>query len=492
MVKDITSLYFGMAAAEKEAALNPERFMKTYLDIWTIEEKVLKNRFFLVLGPKGSGKTAAGLFSELVLKKHYGSEKVLSMTKNMDELAPGISPIHSITSKLVGEQSQGITTSAWKLYIALQFAAFVMADNSNQLSRSSGFIRLWNDLSQAGLVSETSVTADFPTVLRRVRENNLHFSFKLFGGGTTSRDNDEISVSQLGNSLIDIILSSSTDTHYQLMIDGLDRIISDNSAYWLSISSLLMAASDIHTQILSHGSNIHLIIMCRTDVFRKAGFVDADKIAGDSSIFVDWATQQTRVQDSYLWDYLAKKAGIEINELFSLIPDKVIVGQRNKHDRTIDGLTYLLSSTRCTPREVTLLMQEVQAVTPRGQAVTGERLRDAVDNFASRGLLNILMAETSGILSSSSKSALRTILSSFPRAGRVEYSDLELAVKSANLDPGYITEIGEFLFSAGILGNLNVKKEYVQFYYRRDTYTFNPRGPWALHRGIMYAYNIPY
>lgn len=254
MVKGLSSLYFGRAAAENEAASDPERFMKTYYDIWKIEEKVLKNRFFLVLGPKGSGKTAAGLFSELILKKHYGNEKVLSVTKNMDELAPGISPIHSITSKLVGEQSQGITTAAWKLYIALQLSAFVMADNSNQLSRSSGFIKLWKDLSQAGLVSESSVTADFPTVLRRVRENKMQFSFKLLGGSTTSRNNDEISVSQLGSSLVDIILSSSTDTHYQLMIDGLDRIISDNSAYWLSISSLLMAASDIHTQILSHSS----------------------------------------------------------------------------------------------------------------------------------------------------------------------------------------------------------------------------------------------
>lgn len=494
MATDIRSLYFGEVSAEVEVAKDPERFMATYLDNWQIRDKLLNNEFFLILGPKGSGKTAVGQYCRLLLEEQYGQPKVMSVSRDMEQLAPNISPLSALTSKLVSQEAQGVTSTAWRLYIGLQFASLAIADQGGPLASTPEFRQLWEELQRAGLVSEHTVTADFPTVLRRVREGKMSFSAKLFGGEALRRDTDEISVTQLGDTLLDTLFAVRSDTHYLLTIDGLDRVIGSNRAYWLSVSSLLMAASDIHMRIRATQSHVHLMVMCRTDVFRRVDFADADKIAGDSALFVDWANQQTRIEDSYLWDYLAKKAGITVDDLMGMLPEHVVVGgSRGSSSRRLEGVPYFFSSTRCTPREMTMLMRQVQAATPARQAVTGERLRRAVDNFASQDLLAILMAESSGILSPASRDALPAVISGLPSASCVEFSDLRESAHAAGLDgESAAKELAEFLFLAGVLGNLNPARGYVQFYYRRDTYTFNVRGPWSLHRGLMYAFNVPW
>lgn len=330
LIKDIRSLYFGEASAEREVSENPERFLRTYLDVWGVEEKLLANDFFLILGPKGSGKTAVGEFSRLTLERRFGVEKVLSVTRNMDELAPNIAPLSALTSKLVGEDTQGVTATAWRLYIGLQLAALAIKDQAGSLASDWQFLSLWRQLNSSGLISAQAEVVDFPTVLRRVREGRLSFSAAASGiagsAGAVVSDTDELSVTHLGEFLMDTILNAHSSTRYLLVIDGLDRVIGENRAYWLSVSGLLMAAADIHMRIRRERSNVTLMVMCRTDVFRRVNFADADKIAGDSSVFVDWANHQTRIVDSYLWDYLARKAEVTVEELLALLPDEVVVG----------------------------------------------------------------------------------------------------------------------------------------------------------------------
>lgn len=489
---DFSTLYFGEASAEREVAKDSERFKRTYLDLWNVRTKLERNDFFLILGPKGSGKTAVGEYCRLSMQDSFGAESVLALSKNMDELSPNIAPLASITSKLASENAQGVSVAAWRLYIGLQLATLARRDQSSTLQSDARFSKLWSELKDAGLVITETELADYPTVLRRVREGRLTFSAKLFVSETKSTSIDEISVDQLGAAMIKAVVTADSPCHYLLVIDGLDRIIGNNPAYWISLSSLLMAASDIHLDLQAAQSRVRLLVMCRTDVFRKVRFADADKIAGDASIFVDWANQQTKVADSSLWDYLAKKACVSVEELLNSLPQFVTVGERASGARKIEGDSFLFSSTRSTPREFTMLMRQIQRATPPGQALTGERLRSAVDNFASQDLLSILMAEASGVLDEHVRDRLPTVLSCLPRASRIDREDMQAAVVSAGLPATTTAEILSFLFLAGALGNLNVDTSYVQFYYRRDTYAFRQSGPWILHRGLMYAFNIPW
>src|SRR5437763_1052551 len=62
-------LYFGMSDARNEANSNHEEFIKSYVDFRGIIEDVLDGRKFLILGPKGTGKSAIAWYLRLTESK---------------------------------------------------------------------------------------------------------------------------------------------------------------------------------------------------------------------------------------------------------------------------------------------------------------------------------------------------------------------------------------------------------------------------------------
>ena len=95
-MKDITHLYFGKAAAESEVSSNPGRFLDTYLDRWDLCSVIESHEKFLVLGPKGTGKSAAAYFVQLMWKKTLTR---LTLTNSIELKARCSSSIRSSSLK---------------------------------------------------------------------------------------------------------------------------------------------------------------------------------------------------------------------------------------------------------------------------------------------------------------------------------------------------------------------------------------------------------
>jgi hypothetical protein len=483
------NLYFGMASTESEvrSQQGAERFFRTFYDRWNLRKRVDSKSFFLVIGPKGAGKSAINEFIRLHLVDKHGEHAVFTQTLNLDEVGPGLTALSEISSKLVSNQPNANTEQAWRLFFSLRLFDLMINDQSCSLVRDPQSLRLHRSLQETGLAS-----SDYPSILRRVRENKLSISFKGLGGEGTSKQTDQLPVTQVSEALVRLILAAKSANHFMLSIDGLDRIIGDNPAYWATLAALLRVADDLHNRLTTAAADIRLFIMCRSDVLRRIRFADADKISGDSSLFIDWGAQQTIPIDSALWDYLATKAEISVEQLFAYFPGTVTVGQRVGRPRTVAIADYLLQVTRSTPRELTLLMKRIQDQLPSRGYITSERVRAAVDEFASRDLLTIVIAESTGILHDKLGDNLDDILSAIPAASNVTKSDLTAAVTAAGLDADLTDDLAEFMFMAGLLGNFDPETGYVQFYHRRDTYKFKRNGPWVLHNALMYAFNIPY
>lgn len=479
-------LYFGKAAAETEVERNPERFFQTYFDYWNVARKVRERDFFLVLGPKGSGKSAVGAYARLTMVNRYGQESTFAATLDMNSIGPGVTPLSSITTKLVTEANSGTTDSAWTLFIALRILALLRADQSCSLSRDPKVARLYAQLESAGLIE-----GDFPTVLRRIRENSLSFSFKGVGIGSKSHPTDEVSAGLLGNSLVELIRGAESENKFLLTLDGLDKIVGDNAAYWSTLAALLRVGNDLHHRLNTARADITLLIMCRTDIFRRIQFADADKIQADSSLYVDWDSESTKPYDSPLWDYLARKACMpSADNLLAFLPPNVRVGESTKKE--IPTAKYLIDFTRSTPREMSLLMKQIQDAVPVGGSITAERVRIGADRFARRDLLSVVSAEATGVLESAIRDRLEGIIASLPCAFGLTNKEVAAALTSNGLDADMTGTLCEFLFLAGLIGNVDANSGYIHFYHRRDTARFNRTGPWVLHKALMYAFNLPY
>lgn len=477
-------LYFGQAAAEREVASDPERFRETYFDRWNLATQVLEHEKFLILGPKGSGKSAAAHYVALSWKKKFGKESVFFKSVDFDELNRTQSPLSSLDKNLVSSEVTYLTDSAWRLFIGIRLLESLIEDNACNLARESQVLKFMAQLREAGLASD-----DYPQVLRRVRERKGGIRIPYLSGEVISRESDVVSREQLGEAVVNLIQKAETPNRHLLAIDGLDKAIGDNDSYWRTMASLIRVGDGICQRLLATRNNsAYVMIMCRSDVFRRINFSDGPKIAADSGIYMDWGSEQQDDRSVLLWDYLAAKGKIDKDRLLQFLPRYVKVGSR----RRIPTTKYILDFTRYTPRDISLLFKSIQQHANPYRELTGQQVRSAADSFARQHLLNEIKSEAAGLLPSTVIQKIENILSELP-SHKFTREQLASALSEAELaNEVSVQQFGEYLFLQGAIGNYSPSSQYVQFYHRRDTAGYNRRGPWILHTGLTYAMNIPF
>lgn len=479
----LESLYFGKAASENEVADDPDRFLRTYYDRWRLLDRFENHEKFLVLGPKGSGKSAASHYLQLGWSRQLGNETVFPTFVDFDDLNRTQTPLASLDKKLVGEVP-ALTDAAWRLFLTIRLLDSLIGDQACNLNRDPQILRLMGDLKSAGLASD-----DYPQVLRRVRERKGGIQVPQFlNGELKSTQTDEVSIGQLGDALLRLVLNCVTPNRHLLAIDGLDKAIGDRPAYWQTLAALIRVTDSIRRELRSSSSShVYVVILCRSDVFRRVKFSESAKISADGGIYMDWAAEADDPRDVQLWDYIFHKAEVDRQKLFRYFPDIVSAGDRGK--TAIDR--YLLQVTRYTPRDMTLLMNCLQE-RDAGQRLTSSDVRRAADTFSSRHLLTEIIAEAAGLLPDNILDKFEQIISGLP-ARKFTRDDLTKSLIEAGIeDKSSVTDFGEYLFLQGAIGNFRENSGYVQFYHRRDAYKFEKDGPWLLHTGLVYAFNTPW
>ncbi|GLZ09531.1 hypothetical protein Acsp03_69970 [Actinomadura sp. NBRC 104412] len=160
-------------------------------------------------------------------------------------------------------------------------------------------------------------------------------------------------------------------------------------------------------------------------------------------------------------------------------------------NRKTDALKYLLDFTRYTPRDMTELFRSIQGRANIGP-VTSEQVRAGADSFATNHLLHEIISESVGLLPEVVTSRLEQFFNALP-ASKFEKSDLMQAMEeSAIADAISASDLGEYLFLQGAIGNYRISRGYYQFYHRRHAVSFDKNGPWSLHVGLTYALNLPF
>jgi len=484
---DFTRIYFGKASAEREVATDEARFLRTYLDRWDLPRQVFTHEKFLILGPKGSGKSAAAFFVAGEWKRILGDHAVFASAVDFDELNRTQSPLYALDKKLVSEEVSSLSDAAWKLFIGIRLLDSLVADNGCNLCHDLQVLKFIDDLRAAGLASD-----DYPQVLRSVRERRISISLpKLVSTEFGTKDSDSVSPVQLGDAILKILESAETASRHLLSIDGLDKAIGENDAYWRTLAALIRVGDSLCRRLqFVNNQSIYILIMCRSDVFRHIKFSDAPKIASDSGVQMEWGTEAQNPLDVQLWEYIARKADVDIDRILSLLPEYIEVGTGNK----IYTPKFLLEFSRYTPRDMSLLFTQIQRQAVTYKPVTQTQVRAGADRFASNDLLNEIQSEAVGLLPDRVLDRFEQILSALP-SNIFKKSDLQQAMRGAGITTGKdisVDRFGEYLFLQGAIGNYRRESGYIQFYHRRNTAGFNREGPWMLQTGLTYALNVPF
>jgi hypothetical protein len=479
--REFASLYFGKASAENEVQTDPERFLRTYLDRYALPSRVETHEIFLLLGPKGSGKSASAWFVALTWMGQLGKECVFHKYVDFDELNRTETPLSSLDKKLVSSDVAYLTDSAWRLFLSIRLLESLAEDPLSSISSDTQAIGLLERLRSTGLASD-----DYPKVLRRVRERKAFAGISSYLGlSQGSVETESLSAGQVGEAVFKLVLDATTPNRHLLSIDGLDKAITQNEAYWQTLAALIRVADQMNRQ-LANTRHAYVMIMCRSDVFRKVAFADGPKIAADSSETIEWGAEAADPRSVELWEYLANKAEISVGELFAYLPRSVKVGDQG----AVSTDRYILDFTRYTPRDMSVLFRQLQKVHTTG-AIQGASVRKAGDQFASTHLLQEVLAEATGLLPQQVIERIPNVLSSLKRT--FTRSQFEAAISAAGIAEQTDTQrLGEYLFLQGAIGNYRPDVQYFQFYHRRDAYTFAIHGPWVMHTGLAYALNVPW
>lgn len=475
----ILSMNFGKIAAENELG-DEQRFVSTYADLWHILEKVEKREAALILGPKGTGKTAAAQYLKLSWEKRLGAEKVFCETVDFDDLNRTASPLYSLTSKEISDESPHTTDVAWKLFIGLRLFKSLISDPSSALAQDPQAHSLYKRLGELGYT-----VSDYPKVLRTVRRAKHTVQIPTIWKTEISSEDGQLSLDDFSEALLRICMKCTTPNRHLLIIDGLDKTVRDTASYWLTISSLLRVNDKIRSLASTMLSSVYTLVLCRDDIFRKLLMPDGNKIKSDGSILLDWHPEESNSSETLLWDYLAMKTGVGIDELFLHLPNAVAV--KGKQIRTQD---FLLQMTRYTPRDLAALFLQIQRDVRSNRPIDSNLVRSSARSYSANYFMDEVTTEAVGLLPKKVVIELPELF--FTLGKRVVYpSDFERALSELELSEDLsVRDLVNYLYLQGAIGNYDQRTGYMNFYHRNRLTGFSRRGPWVLHTAIIYAANI--
>ncbi|WP_143760974.1 P-loop ATPase, Sll1717 family [Actinosynnema mirum] len=485
-------LYFGLADGRREARQAPERFVKSFVDIKNAVHLLKSGEKFLLLGPKGAGKSAFAAY----LDKTQDMQTEFVQVRDLSTL-----PFDQIDKVKTGEPGgPGRVITVWKLLLYAGILDIVMKDQSHAFQRDPQMLKLVDELRRLGFMAASPKAA-----VLGAAKSTYKLTIPGLGNVYTREKTESFNLYHVVNHLEDRILNSDSSGHvYTLILDGLDSIYLTDPNYSSAIASLLQAAYEIY-EILGEGeSRARVVLLLRNDIFTRLQLPDAGKMRQDLSIDLDWRVLSRTPQQSNLFELVNRKASAMLEKqslavVQDFFPKDVQVGARPP--KWLNIYSYLLGLTRHTPRDLLRLLEYIREVESEqgsskkpGAKLSNEVIREGALRYSSKYFVEAIENELVGLqgesdLASRAVSTLRHLRKATFTAKQFS-RDL---LGSSEDDFRQAEEMLKWLFFAGAVGNVvaNKSERYLQFYHRRDNAEVYLKGELILHNALLHAWNIP-
>lgn len=271
---------FGDVAAEDDAVLS-------YFLMTDAVGKISNNEKFMVLGRKGSGKTA--------LVRHF-AEGTSSLSRAIN-LRGYPWPLHA-ERKDNGASDVEAYVASWRYLIAVQFASLLLTRAESDTSNNSKAIRAFFKDNYGG------TTPALSDVLRPNRLKLSKFSFEpqILGnklGGVSLERKDSVFGREL-DALTDSLLVAVKTLGARLKVpnlfllfDELDQGLTtlDNSRKQMLIG-LILAARAVRKTLSDSSVPMSPIIFLRTDLWEDLEFSDKNKITETHTLPLEWNSEE--------------------------------------------------------------------------------------------------------------------------------------------------------------------------------------------------------
>lgn len=484
-----SELYFGLSDAVNEAKQEPDHFFRSYVDIKNIAEDVISGRKTFVFGPKGTGKSALGLWVEADV------DEVIGQVRDAATL-----PLADIPNLQTG-QPAGVerTVTAWKFILLCNYVALLRRDNACKLKNEREVDRVTRLLREYGFMGDASGKA-----LLKVATTTVQIPIPKIGNIYKRESKTVLNIFSLIPYLEDWVLSATSPNRHVLFVDGLDSIYLNDAKYDESLAALVQAAYRLNQNLGAAGATGSVVLLLRNDVFSRVSLrlPDSQKMRDDLGVDLDWRVLTGRAgANAPLFKLVNDKASAAANQrvnVLSYFPERIRVG---KNGRQIPTLQYLLNLTRHTPRDLLRLFEEIRKVESQKILSTGGRhlsydvIREGVVQYSTKYFVNAVKNEFAGYeggaeAAQDAVTALQYL--NIQKFTRSDFKEKLSEVRGVEVLAKEADRLLKLLFFAGAIGNLVGIDSYMRFVHRRDDSEIHLSGTLILHGTLCHAWNVPF
>lgn len=486
-------LYFGKSDSKNELADNRDEFVRSFVDLGGSVAAVLDSRTFLVLGPKGTGKSALAWY----LEASVGADSPhMARVKDASSL-----PLAEVPRLKTG-QSEGPerTVVAWKFILLCNLLELLLQDHGCSSTRDPEVIRVTNLLRDWGFMSDAVGRA-----LTKGTKTTTTIPIPGLGELYKRESGKQLNIYNLIPYMEQWVTEAASDTRHILLLDGLDSILLNDPRYDESLSSLVQAAYQVNQRLADANATGSVVLLLRNDIFSRVALLlpDSQKMRDDMSLDLDWRVLSGAAGvHAPLLELVNRKAAnaleVDAVDVLSYFPKEIEVGKRGGRTRNFPVLQYLLNMTRHTPRDVLRIFEEIRRVEASGvfaktsRTLSQEVIREGVVQYASKYFVNAIRNEFAGTEGGPERaeSALKALKAMNRQA--FDRAEFKTALGEVGGDPADADGLLTLLFYAGAIGNSTGigDKSYMQFYHRRDDAEIYLHGSFILHNALIHAWNL--
>ena len=467
---------FGMAAAEKEKSDSPNLLIEGFLDAYGYIDKIENENKFLVLGPKGSGKSAIGSRLELLSKNsdsRYTQQHYLKdfPYKSFTEILPG------------GEAPEIKYPNNWEFILltalldSFRKDHYCICDNEFDLQKT---IEIFENL---GLIPKK----DLAQIVKTTTKKDFKIGLKDFFSYQHSSEyqKNHFTIKMLFDYLKEVCYSVRTKNHHFIIVDGLDTVLTHRETQYQSLSALILAADRMNQNLQESNVNAKIVILCRTDLLDKLSDPNKNKVVSDSGIILEWYDDVRDAKATNLVNLINLRAKISLQkdvDIFNeFIPEK-IMGDK-------PTVKVLLDHTRHTPRDIIQLMNKIQEHT-KGKIPTLDDIWNGIRMYSIQYFMQEIHDELVGFLPNEERDGAFQLITAIGKSKFFikELEDMQNRdSRFKNLD---LNKILTIFYNCNAIGNFNLKSGRYSWKYRNRYSSFDPNQHIAVHLGLHKALNI--
>lgn len=298
----------------------------------------LSQKKFLIVGRKGSGKTA--IFRKLLRLKE---PNVFSFGHTFRDYPWH----HHDKQKKSGVPDEECFSHSWKYLILITTAKILL--NYDQSVPHDEF----SATAMSGIESfvidtygsrDPDITTVFQPAMRLKLSASLGFSaLGLEGKAAPSlvpiTDLPAIAHEVNQNLQQKIIGSLNPESKYYILFDELDIGFKKDALYAQRLIGLILAARSINLYARDTGRHLNVIVFLRDDIYEFLKFEDKNKITESGAVRIEWDTRRTartlrEIMDKRFSELLGYPEGLAWDRVFN--ETKEMRGHQTKYDHIID------------------------------------------------------------------------------------------------------------------------------------------------------------